>query len=118
MFYILAAVYAVMMLLGFALIKRPAGYVYSAETRIRRRDIMKKPVFWAIWLAFYLNITCGLALISQRRTSCTMLSILPKYASLERPAGHGHRGSINRPGHRRRVQRGRTCRVLHAVRPL
>lgn len=47
MFYILATVYAVMMLLGFALIKRPAGYVYSAETRIRRRDIMKKPVFWA-----------------------------------------------------------------------
>ncbi len=28
MFYILAAVYAVMMLLGFALIKRPDGYVF------------------------------------------------------------------------------------------
>lgn len=83
MFYILAAVYAVMMLLGFALIKRPAGYVYSAETRIRRRDIMKKPVFWAIWLAFYLNITCGLALISQEKDILhDALSILPKYASL------------------------------------
>lgn len=83
MFYILAAVYAVMMLLGFALIKRPAGYVYSAETRIRRRDIMKKPVFWAIWLAFYLNITCGLALISQEKDILhDALSTLPKYASL------------------------------------
>ena len=83
MFYVLATVYAVMMLLGFALIKRPAGYTYSADMRTRRRDIMKKPVFWAIWLAFYLNITCGLALISQEKDILhDALSILPKYATL------------------------------------
>ena len=83
MFYVLAVVYAVMMLIGFALIKRPAGYVYSEQARIRRRDIMRKPVFWAIWLAFYLNITCGLALISQEKDILhDALSILPKYASL------------------------------------
>ena len=40
-------------------------------------------MFWAIWLAFYLNITCGLALISQEKDILhDALSILPKYASL------------------------------------
>ena len=44
---------------------------------------MRKPVFWAIWPAFYLNITCGLALISQEKDILhDALSILPKYASL------------------------------------
>ena len=84
MFYILAAVYAVMMLLGFALIKRPAGYTCTPlRPASVVADIMKKPVFWAIWLAFYLNITCGLALISQEKDILhDALSILPKYASL------------------------------------
>ncbi|KFJ04607.1 OFA family MFS transporter [Bifidobacterium subtile] len=83
MFYILAAVYAVMMFAGFLLIKRPQGYVYHPEAQVSRRSIMKKPVFWGIWLAFYINITCGLALISQEKDILhDVLSQMPKYASL------------------------------------
>ena len=83
MFLTLAGVYAVMMLLGFALIRRPDGYVYHPEARIRRRTVVRKPVFWAIWLAFYLNITCGLALISQEKDMLhDVLALMPQYAGL------------------------------------
>ena len=46
MFFILAAVYAVMMFVGFLLIKRPAGWVYDpATSHVSRKTILKKPVF-------------------------------------------------------------------------
>ncbi|MBM6699244.1 OFA family MFS transporter [Bifidobacterium pullorum subsp. saeculare] len=84
MFLTLSAVYAVMMLLGFALIRRPDGYVYHPEARIRRRTVVTRPLFWAIWLAFYLNITCGLALISQEKDMLhDVLALTPRYAGLD-----------------------------------
>ncbi|RSX52190.1 MFS transporter [Bifidobacterium goeldii] len=84
MFYVLAAVYAVMMLGGFLLIRRPAGWVYDpAVSHVSRRTIMTKPVFWGIWIAFYLNITCGLALISQEKDILhDVLQSFPQYAGL------------------------------------
>ena len=49
MFFILAAVYAVMMFVGFLLIKRPAGWVYDpATSHVSRKTILKKPVFWGL----------------------------------------------------------------------
>lgn len=87
MFYVLAVVYAVMMFAGFLLIRRPAGYVYSAAARVRRRTVMRRPVFWAIWLAFYLNITCGLALISQEKDILhDALAVMPRFAGLDAAA--------------------------------
>lgn len=87
MFYVLAAVYAVMMFLGFLLIRRPAGYVYYAAARVRRRTVMRRPVFWAIWVAFYLNITCGLALISQEKDILhDALAAMPRFAGLDATA--------------------------------
>lgn len=84
MFYILSVVYAIAMFLGYLTIKRPQGYVYKEENRISRKVLIKKPVFWAIWLAFYINITCGLALISQEKDILhDVLKGLPKYASLD-----------------------------------
>lgn len=82
MFFILAAVYAVMMFVGFLLIKRPAGWVYDpATSHVSRKTILKKPVFWGIWIAFYINITCSISTSpaawpssAKRRTSCTMCS--------------------------------------------
>lgn len=54
MFFILAAVYAVMMFVGFLLIKRPAGWVYDpATSHVSRKTILKKPVFWGIWIVLY-----------------------------------------------------------------
>ncbi|MGN0108519.1 MAG: OFA family MFS transporter [Bifidobacterium sp.] len=87
MFYVLAVVYAIMMFAGFLLIRRPAGYVYSAAARVRRRTVMRRPVFWAIWLAFYLNITCGLALISQEKDILhDALVVMPRFAGLDTAA--------------------------------
>ena len=84
MFFILAAVYAVMMFVGFLLIKRPAGWVYDpATSHVSRKTILKKPVFWGIWIAFYINITCGLALISQEKDILhDVLKAFPQYANL------------------------------------
>ena len=85
MFFILAAVYAVMMFVGFLLIKRPAGWVYDpATSHVSRKTILKKPVFWGIWIAFYINITCGLALISQEKDILhDVLRAFPQYAQPE-----------------------------------
>ena len=84
MFFILAVIYAVMMFFGFLLIKRPAGWVYDpATSHVSRKTILKKPVFWGIWIAFYINITCGLALISQEKDILhDVLRAFPQYANL------------------------------------
>lgn len=84
MFYILSVVYAIAMFLGFLTIKRPQSYVYKEEQRMSRKIIIRKPVFWAIWLAFYINITCGLALISQEKDILhDVLKGMPQYANLD-----------------------------------
>lgn len=84
MFFILALIYAVMMFFGFLLIKRPDGWVYDpATSHVSRKTILKKPVFWGIWIAFYINITCGLALISQEKDILhDVLKAFPQYAGL------------------------------------
>ncbi len=71
MFYILAIVYFVMMFVGHLLLKKPEGWheETSAEKKAKTMDVIKqKPItFIGIWLMFYINITCGLALISQEK---------------------------------------------------
>ena len=72
MFWILAAVYFVMMFTGHLLLKKPDGW-HEPQTRekgSRTMDVIKsKPIsnYIGIWLMFYINITCGLALISQEK---------------------------------------------------
>lgn len=71
MFYVLAAVYFVMMFAGHLLLKKPATLQepVGAEHKNKAFDVIKtNPVMFAgIWLMFYINITCGLALISQEK---------------------------------------------------
>ncbi len=71
MFLILACVYFVMMFAGHLLLAKPEGWhePASQEKGARAIDVIRtKPVvFIGIWLMFYLNITCGLALISQEK---------------------------------------------------
>lgn len=71
MFLILACVYFVMMFVGHLLLAKPEGWHEPAtqEKGAKAIDVIKtKPVvFIGIWLMFYLNITCGLALISQEK---------------------------------------------------
>lgn len=71
MFLILAVVYFVMMFAGHFLLAKPADWhePSQAEKGPSAIQVIKsKPVtFIGIWLMFYINITCGLALISQEK---------------------------------------------------
>lgn len=69
MFYILAALYLVMMLIGHLTLKKPAG---DEEESVQiqgfsYKKVLKNRTFIGIWFMFYINITCGLALISQEK---------------------------------------------------
>ncbi len=73
MFWILGMVYFVMMMVGHLLLKKPEGWHEPAagEKKPGTLEVIKsKPVtnYIGIWLMFYINITCGLALISQEKS--------------------------------------------------
>ena len=72
MFIILAAVYFVMMFVGHLLLKKPDGWHEPAKTEKGAgiMDAIKSKAitnYIGIWLMFYINITCGLALLSQEK---------------------------------------------------
>ena len=72
MFLILALAYFIMMFVGHLLLKKPAGWHEPSRTEKSPgmfEVIKSKPLatYVGIWLMFYLNITCGLALISQEK---------------------------------------------------
>ncbi len=72
MFLILAVVYFVMMFVGHLLLKKPEGW-HEPQKQEKGQGIFavikSKPIanYIGIWLMFYINITCGLALISQEK---------------------------------------------------
>lgn len=72
MFMILAAVYFVMMFVGHLLLKKPDGW-HEPQKKEKGQGIFAvlktRPIlnYVGIWLMFYINITCGLALISQEK---------------------------------------------------
>lgn len=72
MFFILAAAYFVIMMIGHFLLAKPADWIEPQEksktggiaAALRREPLLS---YAGIWLMFYLNITCGLAIISQEK---------------------------------------------------
>ena len=72
MFIILAVVYCVMMFIGHLLLAKPADW-HEPQNDAEKPKIMEvlrtKPItnYIGIWVMFYINITCGLALISQEK---------------------------------------------------
>ncbi len=72
MFWILSVAYFVMMFVGHLLLAKPAGW-HEPQKKEKGQGmiavIKSKPIgtYIGIWLMFYLNITCGLALISQEK---------------------------------------------------
>ena len=72
MFIILAVVYFVMMFVGHLLLKKPDDW-HEPQGSEKSNSIMSviksKSIknYIGIWLMFYINITCGLALISQEK---------------------------------------------------
>ena len=90
MFFILAAVYFVMMMLGHLLLKKPEGWVEPEEPKgsFKPFEMFKNKTFLGIWLMFFINIHCGLALITYEKQivgvtfagfacAATMVSLLP-----------------------------------------
>ncbi|MCI8801346.1 OFA family MFS transporter [Acetatifactor muris] len=72
MFLILAVVYFIMMFAGHLLLKKPSSWhePQKAEKGQGMMAVIKsRPItnYIGIWLMFYINITCGLALISQEK---------------------------------------------------
>jgi len=77
MFFIMGGVYCVMMFIGHLLLRKPSDWV-EAHEKGGIGDFFKtlgknfkfsfsNKIFIGIWLMFYINITCGLALISQEK---------------------------------------------------
>ncbi|MCR5100263.1 MAG: MFS transporter [Butyrivibrio sp.] len=73
MFIILACVYFVMMFVGHLLLKKPDDWhepTGGEKAPTIMETLKTKPLtnYIGIWLMFYINITCGLALISQEKS--------------------------------------------------
>ncbi len=72
MFIILAVVYFIMMFIGHLLLAKPADW-HEPQDKDSKPSIIEvlktKPIsnYVGIWVMFYINITCGLALISQEK---------------------------------------------------
>ncbi len=69
MFFILAGIYLVLMMIGHVLIKKPDGWVEEESSSLvfHYAAVLKNKTFIGIWVMFYINITCGLALIAQEK---------------------------------------------------
>lgn len=83
MFYILAVAYFVMMFIGHLLLKKPDGWVEEQAPKsdqpvkdfIDKFKIFGNKTFLGIWLMFFINITCGLAIISQEKSIVTAVGL-------------------------------------------
>lgn len=105
MFFIMGAVYFVMMFIGHLLLKKPDGWVEEHDTEGGLSSFFRSlganikmaftnRTFIGIWLMFYINITCGLALISQEKSilktmglSLATISILSSVTAVANAAG-------------------------------
>ncbi len=85
MFYILAGVYFVMMFVGHLLLKKPSDWKeiqpekseHPIKDFFSRFIIFKDKKFIGIWLVFYINITCGLAIISNEKNLIKLIGLAP-----------------------------------------
>ncbi len=69
MFYILGGIYFVMMFIGHLILKKPEGWKEPDEKKEKFKVItmFKDKTFLGIWLMFFINIHCGLALITYEK---------------------------------------------------
>lgn len=89
MFYILGAIYFVMMFIGHLLLRKPSGWKEEdKKEKFKVMELFKNKTFLGIWLIFFINIHCGLALITYEKQIlneafkglailATMISIIP-----------------------------------------
>ncbi len=69
MFYILGIVYFIMMFIGHLLLKKPKGWIEKEDkkNKFKALSMFKNKTFLGIWLMFFINIHCGLALITYEK---------------------------------------------------
>lgn len=69
MFIILGVLYFCMMFGGHLLLRKPQGWVESKATNssFKATSMFKNKMFIGIWLMFYINIHCGLMLITYEK---------------------------------------------------
>ncbi|MCR5060240.1 MAG: OFA family MFS transporter [Saccharofermentans sp.] len=69
MFLILGGIYFVMMFAGHLLLRKPEGWVEdkTVNDSFKVLSMLKDKTFVGIWLIFYINIHCGLMLISYEK---------------------------------------------------
>ena len=67
MFIILGIAYFVMMFIGHLLLKKPSDWVEAKTNNDFSYSVLKNKTFVGIWLIFYINIHCGLMLISYEK---------------------------------------------------
>ena len=95
MFIVLGCIYFIMMFTGHLLLKKPNDWVENKETNkeFKSISIFKNKTFIGIWLIFYLNIHCGLMLISYEKqllnakfatavALATIISIVPSITAI------------------------------------
>jgi OFA family oxalate/formate antiporter-like MFS transporter len=66
-FLILGLIYIIPMLIAFLLIKKPGNWIETIDNNsdgFKRLSMFKNKTFLLIWLMLYINISCGLSLIS------------------------------------------------------
>ena len=78
--YILAAIWFAMMFVGHLLLKKPDDWKethekFDVKAFFSRFKIFTDVKFIGIWLVFYINITCGLALISHEKAIYTSIGL-------------------------------------------
>ena len=99
MFIILGLFYLVVMFIGHLLLKKPDGWI---ETTAKEKEsifkMFKKREFLGIWLMFYINIHCGLMIISYEKqilntafiavaALATIISVVPSCTAIANALG-------------------------------
>ena len=86
MFFIMGGIYCVMMFIGHLMLKKPSDWVEAHDDNGGIKEFFStlgknfktsfsNKTFIGIWLMFYINITCGLALISQEKAIFTVIGL-------------------------------------------
>ena len=91
MFFIMGGIYCVMMFVGHLLLKKPADWVeahekgglkeFFATLSKNFKFSFSNRIFIGIWIMFYINIHCGLALISQEKSIFTAIGLTAAVAA-------------------------------------
>ena len=82
-FIILAAIYVIPMTIAHFLLRKPDGWVEpQINTDFHIKEYLRDKRFISIWIFFFLNITCGLALIPIASPLMTELGVKPTLIAL------------------------------------